>query len=96
MKDRFADSLRSSCAGGAAVTSNPFPIADFFDFIILGDAEEVFPQILKLHSKTNKDLFLRRLAEVESVLVPKYPRDSYKVAITKDISSGILQPAEGR
>ena len=37
------------CAGGAAVTSNPFPIADFFDFIILGDAEEVFPTILKLY-----------------------------------------------
>ena len=94
------------CAGGAAVTSNPFPIADFFDFILLGDAEEVFPQILKLYrgastslafrSKADKDLFLRRLAEVESVLVPKYPRDSYKVAITKDISSGILPPAEGR
>lgn len=104
------------CAGGAAVTSNPFPVADFFDFIILGDAEEVFPQILKLYSNavtsprcdtvgtpsacspstTNKDLFLRRLAEFESVLVPKYPRDSYKVAIVKDISSGILPPAEGR
>jgi len=86
------------CAGGAAVTSNPFPVADFFDFILLGDAEEVFPQILKLYSKTNKDLFLRKLAETfDCVLVPKYPRtDGYKVAIAKDISSSILPPAEGR
>ena len=85
------------CAGGAAVTSNPFPVADFFDFILLGDAEEVLPQILKLYSN-NKDLFLRRIAETfESVLVPKYPRtDSYKVAQAADISSGILPPAEGR
>lgn len=85
------------CAGGAAVTSNPFPVADFFDFILLGDAEEVFPQILKIYSKSNKDRFLRKLAETfDSVLVPKYPRDSYKVAIAKDINSGILPPAEGR
>ena len=85
------------CAGGAAVTSNPFPVADFFDFILLGDAEEVFPKILKLYSKSNKDLFLRRIAETfDSVLVPKYPRDNYKVAIAKDISSGILPPLEGR
>jgi radical SAM superfamily enzyme YgiQ (UPF0313 family) len=94
------------CAFGAAVTSNPFPVADFFDFILLGDAEEVFPQILKLYSKTNKDLFLRRISETfDCVLVPKYPKidavaseakQSYKVAITKDISSGLLPPAEGR
>ena len=85
------------CAGGAAVASNPVPVADFFDFILLGDAEEVFPQILKLYSKSNKDRFLRKLAETfDSVLVPKYPRDSYKVAIAKDINSGILPPTEGR
>jgi radical SAM superfamily enzyme YgiQ (UPF0313 family) len=86
------------CAGGAAVTSNPFPVASFFDFILLGDAEEVFSKILKLYSKTNKDLFLRRIAETfSSVLVPKYPRaDGYKVAIAKDISASLLPPAEGR
>jgi radical SAM superfamily enzyme YgiQ (UPF0313 family) len=85
------------CAGGAAVTSNPFPVADFFDFILLGDAEEVFPQILKLYSKLDKDLFLRRISETfDCVLVPKYPKDNYKVAVVKDISSGILPPAEGR
>jgi radical SAM superfamily enzyme YgiQ (UPF0313 family) len=85
------------CAGGAAVTSNPFPVADFFDFILLGDAEEVFPQILKLYSKTNKDLFLRRIAETfDCVLVPKYPKERYKIAVAKDISSGLLPPAEGR
>jgi radical SAM superfamily enzyme YgiQ (UPF0313 family) len=86
------------CAGGAAVTSNPFPVADFFDFILLGDAEEVLPQILKLYSKADKDLFLRRIAETfSSVLVPKYPRaDGYKVAIAKDISESLLPPAEGR
>ena len=73
------------CAGGAAVTSNPFPVADFFDFILLGDAEEVFPQILRLYSK-NKDLFLRRIAETfDCVLVPKYPRERYKVAIAKKL-----------
>jgi radical SAM superfamily enzyme YgiQ (UPF0313 family) len=85
------------CAGGAAVTSNPFPVASFFDFILLGDAEEVFPQILRLYDK-NKDRFLRTIADTfESVLVPKYPRtEGYKVAIAKDISESILPPLEGR
>ncbi|HIE26052.1 TPA: hypothetical protein EYP66_02060 [Candidatus Poribacteria bacterium] len=85
------------CAGGTAVTSNPFVVADLFDFILLGDAEEVLPQILRLYSPNNKDLFLHRIAETfDSVLVPKYPKERYKVAIAKDISWGLLPPAEGR
>jgi radical SAM superfamily enzyme YgiQ (UPF0313 family) len=84
------------CAGGAAVTSNPFPVANFFDFIVLGDAEEVFPQIISIYSK-QKDSFLKKLADTFScVLVPRYPKDKYRVAVAKEISSSILEPEEGR
>jgi radical SAM superfamily enzyme YgiQ (UPF0313 family) len=85
------------CAGGASVTMNPFPVADFFDFILLGDAEEVFPEILTLRKGLSKDVFLKRLSKnFPSVFVPKYPREHYQVAYTNDISTGLLPPAEGR
>ncbi|MGD1921902.1 MAG: B12-binding domain-containing radical SAM protein, partial [Pleurocapsa sp.] len=32
-------------AGGQTATSNPEPYADFFDFIALGDGEELLPEI---------------------------------------------------
>jgi radical SAM superfamily enzyme YgiQ (UPF0313 family) len=84
------------CAGGAAVTSNPFPIASFFDFILLGDAEACFPQIISMYSK-QKDSFLKKLADTfPCVLVPRYPKDKYKVAVAKDLSSSILEPEKGR
>jgi len=84
------------CAGGAAVTSNPFPVAGFFDFILLGDAEVAFPKIIRLYSK-QKDSFLKKIADTfPCVLVPRYPKDKYKVAVAKDISSSILEPAYGR
>jgi len=32
-------------AGGPTATSNPEPFAAFFDFVVLGDGEEVLPEI---------------------------------------------------
>lgn len=94
------------CAGGASVTMNPFPVSDFFDFILLGDAEDVFPDILKLRKGLSKDVFLTRLSrDFPSVVVPRYPRNNpltpvgsgeYKVAFADDISTGLLPQKEGR
>jgi radical SAM superfamily enzyme YgiQ (UPF0313 family) len=85
------------CAGGASVTMNPFPVADFFDFILLGDAEDVFPDILKIRKGLSKDAFLQQLSrDFSGVVVPRYPQEHYDVAYTNDISTGLLPPAEGR
>jgi len=84
-------------AGGASVTMSPFPVTDFFDFILLGDAEGVLPEILKLRNRTAKDYFLRRVSkDFPCVFVPKYPQESYTVNFTSDIHRGLLPPAEGR
>ncbi len=62
-------------AGGPTATSNPEPYAAFFDFIALGDGEELLPEIglvvaqAKAENLSRSDL-LRDLAHVPGVYVP--------------------------
>jgi radical SAM family uncharacterized protein/radical SAM-linked protein len=64
-------------AGGQTATSNPEPYADFFDFIVLGDGEELLPEIGlvleqgKLTNLNRAELFLE-LAQVPGVYVPQF------------------------
>ncbi|MBD1904279.1 TIGR03960 family B12-binding radical SAM protein [Funiculus sociatus GB2-A5] len=64
-------------AGGQTATSNPEPYADFFDFIALGDGEELLPEIgwvVELGKKaglSREDLLLS-LAQVPGVYVPQF------------------------
>ena len=64
-------------AGGQTATSNPEPYADFFDFIVLGDGEELLPEIgLVLEegkdAQLNKEELLLDLAQVPGVYVPRF------------------------
>ena len=64
-------------AGGQTATSNPEPYADFFDFIALGDGEELLPEIgLILEEGKNqglsKESLLLDLAQVPGVYVPRF------------------------
>jgi len=62
-------------AGGPTATSNPEPFAAFFDFIALGDGEELLPEIglvvaeARAAGLTRRQL-LRDLAQVPGVYVP--------------------------
>ncbi len=64
-------------AGGQTATSNPEPYADFFDFIALGDGEELLPEIglvikeAKAAGLSKADLLLD-LAQVPGVYVPRF------------------------
>jgi radical SAM family uncharacterized protein len=71
-------------AGGVAVFLNPEPVSEFFDFFILGEAEEVIGEFLTVCRQTlsdkrkkEKDDFLRDLGRVEGVYVPKFYRVTY-------------------
>jgi radical SAM family uncharacterized protein/radical SAM-linked protein len=64
-------------AGGQTATSNPEPYADFFDFIALGDGEELLPEIgLVLEEGKqqglNREALLLDLAQVPGVYVPRF------------------------
>ncbi len=64
-------------AGGQTATSNPEPYTDFFDFIVLGDGEELLPEIglvLEEGKKTgwNREELLLDLAQIPGVYVPQF------------------------
>ena len=61
---------------GGHCTYNPEPIADFLDFVVLGDGEEVVGEITaavaawKIAGKTDRKEILRTLAGITGVYVP--------------------------
>lgn len=90
--DRFGGEYPLVFASGIT-TLNPEPIADFIDFAIIGDQEDltvkVVDTILKCKlSKLTRSETLKRLALVDGVYVP----DRYKFSYKK---SGDLESVEG-
>ena len=64
-------------AGGQTATSNPEPYADFFDFIALGDGEELLPEIGLILEEgkaagLSREEVLLDLAQVPGVYVPQF------------------------
>ena len=64
-------------AGGQTATSNPEPYADFFDFIALGDGEELLPEIGLIleegkKNQLNREAILLDLAQIPGVYVPQF------------------------
>jgi len=65
--------------GGAVLTANPEPFYDIFDFIIIGDGEEVIIDVAKVlygNKDCSKEQRLELLAEIEGVYVPKIQKFS--------------------
>lgn len=64
--------------GGPVLTANPEPFADFFDIILLGDAEVTIPNLVsawrELRSLPTREEQLRRLANVDGLYVPSLYR----------------------
>jgi radical SAM family uncharacterized protein/radical SAM-linked protein len=76
-RERAAGNYPLIFAGGQTATSNPEPYADFFDFIALGDGEELLPEIgLVVEDGKNSGLsrrdLLLDLAQVPGVYVPQF------------------------
>jgi len=66
-------------AGGHA-TFNPEPMADFVDFFVLGEGEEVIHEIVDAFQEVrgaDRLTQLRRMARVAGVYVPRFYRDRY-------------------
>jgi len=80
-------------AGGTCVL-NPEPVADFFDFFVIGDGEEAVLELLPLFrdwkaKKLSKPLLLRAVAKIEGIYVPGL----YKVEYQPDGTLRSFTPA---
>lgn len=64
-------------AGGTAITLNPEPVADFLDACVIGEAEELLPELMSVvqeakHAGHSREELLYRLAQIEGVYVPRF------------------------
>jgi radical SAM family uncharacterized protein len=80
-------------AGGTCVL-NPEPIADFFDFFVIGDGEEVMLELLPIirewkTKKISKQQLLREVAKINGIYVPSL----YKVEYHPDGTLKSFTPA---
>ncbi len=62
-------------AGGPVLTANPMPYSNFFDFIVIGDGEDINTQAVSTISEMkengkSKNEILTKLAEIEGIFVP--------------------------
>jgi len=65
-------------AGGPVINNNPHTMEDFFDFLVLGEGEEIFSKILKIYeSSRSKDDFLKKISTKKGVYVPGINEPSY-------------------
>lgn len=70
--------------GGGPCAYNPEPLADFFDFFVIGEAEEVLPEIIDAYrdwkrggAGASREAFLSGLRAVAGVYVPSFFDVSY-------------------
>ena len=67
-------------AGGPCIF-NPEPLAEFFDIFLIGDGEELLPDILKLYKEcSSRQEFLEKAVEFDGVYVPSF----YEVIYNED------------
>lgn len=70
--------------GGGPCAYNPEPVADFFDFFVIGEGEEVIEDVVAVLAEwkekgrpEGRNGFLKRLAAVQGVYVPSFYDVSY-------------------
>jgi radical SAM superfamily enzyme YgiQ (UPF0313 family) len=64
-------------AGGTAITLNPEPVANFLDVCVIGEAEELLPEMMSTiqaakQTASSREELLFSLAQIEGVYVPRF------------------------
>lgn len=88
--------LKNLVIAGGPCTCNPEPLVDFVDLFLLGEGEELLPELLELyreHKKlgSDKQTFLKSAAKLEGVYVPSF----YTVSYNGDGTVAEITPADG-
>ena len=82
-------------AGGTAMY-NAEPVADFIDLALIGEGEELLPEVVELYRRAkrenwDKPRFLRAAAQIQGVYVPSLYHVSYK----EDGTIAAITPLDG-
>jgi radical SAM family uncharacterized protein len=69
------------CAGGPCAY-NPEPLADFIDFFMLGEGEEIINEVMDVYKEwkkegSSRESFLDRIAAIEGIYVPRFYKTTY-------------------
>jgi radical SAM family uncharacterized protein len=80
-------------AAGGHCTYNPEPLADFLDFVVLGDGEEVVSEITEVlrewkasgRTEGSREAVLRELSHVEGVYVPSMYEVDYEGGFIREV-----------
>lgn len=76
---------------GGPCCFNPEPLADFIDVFVIGEAEEVVLEIVKVFKATGnkqeagRDKRLKELSKIDGVHIPRYPKSEASLPIKKRI-----------
>jgi radical SAM superfamily enzyme YgiQ (UPF0313 family) len=91
-------------AGGVAITLNPETMAPFFDCLLIGEAEEVLPDFIRMYSqsanqKISKEERLFNLSTIQGIYVPQFYNIIYdqdgKIE-KREIKKGVFELIEKR
>ena len=80
-------------AGGPVITSNPMPFANVFDFMLIGDGENLLKDVLlkmKQLRGAPRENILKALAEINGVYVPSLNNSTKK--ITEPLTTCVHTP----
>ena len=78
-------------AGGGCVY-NPEPIADFIDVFVIGEGEEVLPELISLYQQCgSRSVFLQKAATIEGLYVPAL----YDIVYNDDATIKYVSPQAG-
>ena len=67
--------------GGICASFNPEPVSEFFDLIIIGEAEDVLPEFLTCynqHKDGSREELIRKLAAIPGVYAPSFYKPRYR------------------
>ena len=79
-KDR--EGLKNIVFAGGVCTCNPEPLADFLDFFVLGEGEDITKEIVALYDKAkaeqwSREQFLQEVSQISGVYVPSFYEHTY-------------------
>lgn len=80
------------CAGGPCAV-NPEPLADLVDFFMLGEGEEILPEVMEAYKAwkregVSREAFLNKIVKIEGIYVPGF----YEVGYNPDGTVSGISP----